>query len=65
MRFQKLFNTKDSSKSFSQLCNFNGNTSVENEKLSAIITKLSNYYYAEQNDEILSFNKQSQQRLQS
>ena len=65
MRFQNLFNTKDSSKNFSQLFNFNGNTLVETEKFSAIITKLSNDYIAEQNDEMLSLYKQSQQFLQS
>ena len=52
VRFQKLFNTKDSSKSFSQLFNFNGITSVKNQKFSAIVTKLSKNYNAEQNDKI-------------
>ena len=47
VRFQKLFNTKVSSKSFSQLFNFNGITSVETQKFSAI-TKLSNNYKTEQ-----------------
>ena len=65
VQFQKLYNTRDSSKIFSQLFNFNGNTSIETEKFSTIIRKLSNDYNAEQNDEILSFNKQSQQFLQS
>ena len=65
MRFQNLFNAKDSSKNFSQLFNFNGNTLIETEKLSAIITKLSNDYNAEENDEIFSFNKQSQSCLQN
>ena len=45
--FQKLFNTKDSSKSFSKLFNFNGNTSFETQNFSAITTKLSNDFNAE------------------
>ena len=55
VRFQKLFKTKDSSKSFSQLFNFNGITSVKTTKFSAIVTKLSNDLNAEQNDKILCF----------
>ena len=66
VRFQKQFNTKKKNhlkalKGLKALFNFNGNT----QKFSAIITKLSNDYNAEQNDEILSFDKQSQQCLQS
>ena len=55
VHFQKLFNTKDSSTSFSQLFNFDGITSVETLKFSVIVTKLSNDYNAEQNDKILGF----------
>ena len=67
VHFQKLFNTKDSSKSFHNysISIFNWITSVETQKLSAIITMLSNNYNTEQNNEILSINKQSQQCLQS
>ena len=45
VRFQKLFNTKYSSKSVSQLFNFNRITlvkTVKTQKFSAIVTKLSN-----------------------
>ena len=44
VRFQKLFYTKDSSKSVSLLFNFNGITSIKTikpQKFSAIVTMLS------------------------
>ena len=66
VHFQKLFNTKDSSKSFSQLFNFDGITSVETLKFSVIVTKLSNDYNAEQNDKISAmFTKLSNIRVKS
>ena len=37
VRFQKLFNTKDSSKSVSLLFKFNGITSVKTQTFSAIV----------------------------
>ena len=64
----KLFNTKDSSTSFSQLFNFDGITSFETLKFSVtiIVTKLSNDYNAEQNDKISAmFTKLSNIRVKS
>ena len=53
VRFQKLFKTKNSSKSFSQLFNFSGITTVKTQKFSAIVIKLSNDLIAEPNDKII------------
>ena len=52
LRLQRLFNTKYSSKSFSILTELL--QSNETQKFSAIATKLSNNYNAEQNDKNLS-----------